>query len=145
MLTGPTSSAIRSSISLVSLTDDSIGGTFDITASTSNGPVDIVYPSTPVNSTLKFDAHSSNSPVRTTLHTAYEGSYSVATSNWNKPAVHFNDNAEDPSGDGRKRTLETVSLGKGNQNGHVYWGSGDRKSVGSMRLSTSNAGVQLNL
>ncbi|THH26317.1 hypothetical protein EUX98_g7871 [Antrodiella citrinella] len=136
-------SLIQSSISLISLTETSTGGSFDIAATTSNSPIDVVYPTIPVNSTLKFDGRSSNSPVRATLHTGYEGSFALATSMWNKPAIHFDRSAEDPSGAGRRRALETISLGYGAHNGHVYWGSGARKNAGSVQLSTFNADVQL--
>jgi len=137
-------SPIRSSISLVSLTEDQTGGSFDVAATTSNGPIDIIYPSAPVNSTLTFSGHSSNSPVHATLHKAYEGSFDLATSFWAQPSVRYDDGAEDPSGAGRRRIVETSVVQKGHAAGRVYWeGPGARKDAGSMKLSTSNAGISL--
>ncbi|TCD64134.1 hypothetical protein EIP91_004516 [Steccherinum ochraceum] len=142
-----TNSPIRSGITLVSLKEDGNGGSFDINASSSNGPVDLIFPSAPTDSTLKLDTHTSNSPIRVTLHKSYEGSYDMQTSRWSQPTLNYDEGVEDPAGRGRRRVVETHTYGKGRASGNVKWTGGDAnaRETGSVKLSTSNAGLHLNL
>ena len=139
-------SIIHSSISLISLTEDGTGGSFNVDAHTSNGPIDISFPTAPVDSILNFDAHSSNSPVHAFLHKTYEGTYDLKTSFFAKAALDYDNGVEDPAGKGRHRVVETYSVGKGTASGKVTWRDAQATlETGSVKLSSSNAGVSLRL
>ncbi|KAH8090997.1 hypothetical protein BXZ70DRAFT_1011259 [Cristinia sonorae] len=138
-------SVIISSVSLVSTTEDKTGGAFEVTAHTSNAPIDVVFPNAPVDSLLTFKATSSNAHVRAKLHETYEGSFELSTGRWFPATVNYEEGVEDPAGKGRHRVVETRDYGRGHASGKVSWKADDAamRTVGSVDLATSNSGIQL--
>jgi len=130
---------LRSSISLLST--NSAGGSFNVTTRTSNNPLEIKYDTSPVDSILHHRAWTCNSPSAIDLHSAYEGTFSLQTSIFS-PTVDSLD-AVDPSGQGRKRSLEVFRAGRGNVLGEVYWG--EEKQAGNIEVITSNSPAHLRL
>lgn len=81
-----------------------------------------------------------------TLHEAYEGSFSLLASTFNRPVIAWNDDAEDPMGHGRKRTVRVNAVKDSLVTGHVFWGEKDgAKERGSVSLETSNSPLRLRL
>ena len=68
-------------------------------AHTTDSPFGTVYGDPPVDSVLKLDAVSTNSPVHAALHRAYEGRFAIATANAGAVLDCLRD-VEDPSGQG---------------------------------------------
>ena len=139
-------SIIRSSISLISLTANGTGGSFSVDANTANGPIDISFPSAPVNSVLNFGAQTANAPAHAYLHKTYEGTFDLRTSFFATAAIDFDNRVEDPAGRGRYRIVENYSAGTGTASGKVVWRDAQvNRETGSVRLVSSNAGVSLKL
>ncbi|THH00171.1 hypothetical protein EW026_g2301 [Hermanssonia centrifuga] len=138
-------SPITSNITLVSTTEDGTGGAFKVNTKTSNGPLVIGYPSAPIDSHLDFEARSSNSPVRATLHETYEGDFFLRSSAWFPTSVEHDDSIEDPAGKDRKRQVDIHKVSRGVIEGSVKWVPSEEKQAGTVRISTSNSPVQLTL
>lgn len=137
---------IHSNVSLVADTKDSTGGSYNVIAHSSNSPIDVTFPSAPVDSLLHVDGHTSNSPARLTLDSAYEGTFSLQTGSWFPTTVERrNEQEEDPAGKDRKRDLQFRSIRRGFTEGKVAWSPSDRKEVGTAVLTTSNSPVALYL
>ncbi|KAI9511484.1 hypothetical protein F5148DRAFT_1373789 [Russula earlei] len=136
---------IEADISLTSKSSSGTGGTFNIRTHTSNGPINIVYDDSPVDSILNFDAQSTNAPVGVTLHQAYEGAFSLETTN-SKAVLDRSRHVEDPSGQGRGRMVTTNSVKTQFVNGKIAWfpSSRDRRA-GSVDIGTTNAFVKLSI
>lgn len=109
---------------------------------TTNGPIEVVYDDSPVDSVLKFNALSTNSPVRAFLHRAYQGKFALSTTNA-RAVLDFLRDVEDPSGQGRQRGL--TGLDSGNyHSGKVEWmPSSDYDHAGSVNIATTNDVVTL--
>ena len=120
------------------------GGTFNVTTRTSNGPLLVTFPDSPVNSTLNLDAHSSTSLVTIALHAAYEGSFDLHTS-LAQASIRERVGVEDPTGEGRKRHVDIKRIVRGSASGNIYWGEGERKNEGSVTASTSISPVIIEL
>lgn len=133
---------LESAISLVS--SKSTGGKFEVAARTSNSPLKIEYPVSPVDSTLRFNARTSNSPAAVGLHSAYEGTFTI-TSSLMGPALERHD-VEDPAGRGRMRIIDQNTVRRGFMDGKVYWvPAGNVKPEGWVKLRTSNSPAVLRL
>ncbi|KAF9012711.1 hypothetical protein BDQ17DRAFT_1344494 [Cyathus striatus] len=131
---------LKSKISL--LTPSKQGGNFKVTAKTSNNVAELEFPASPVDSILELEAKSTNGPLTVSLNPAYEGKFSLSTTN--SPAVvSQNKDVEDPSGKGRRRNISRSSVWKRVQ-GQVSWSEkgGDR---GNVIMTTSNSPVSLDL
>jgi len=121
------------------------GGTFGVHARTTNGPITIVYRDSPVDSVLNFDASSTNSPIHAVLHDAYEGEFSLLTTNSKVVLDHLR-NVEDPSGLGRKRRLSSHSVNEQDARGEVEWSpSRSNGRAGSVDIKTTNKMVKLSI
>ncbi|KAF8911655.1 hypothetical protein CPB84DRAFT_1762498 [Gymnopilus junonius] len=120
------------------------GGSFEVTTSTSNAPLVVTFPASPVDSKLNLKGSTSNAQAAVFLHPAYEGSFDLHTS-LARPSVNRNPEVEDPTGQGRKRVLEISNYGRPSTTGNVYWGAGERKSEGSVVVRTSISPVVLAL
>jgi len=142
-----TNGAVESRISLIS--EKGIGGSFDITTGTSNGPLDIKFPEAPSDSILKFGGKTSNAAVSVSLNPAYEGSFLLHSSNIFKPRIIEDKTVVDPSGRNRKRSLNIKQAGRKVVSGEVFWDDATEqevsKAAGSVYLRTSNANIDLNL
>lgn len=115
---------------------DNTGGTFNITAHTSNGHLTLTHPVAPVDSRLLVDARTSNGHAELQLHPTFEGSYESITSN-SITRYTMPTNPIDPSGRGRKPLRDWV-------NRTLWWGEVKERG-GSALLKTSNREVHLGL
>ncbi|KAJ7668697.1 hypothetical protein DFH06DRAFT_206431 [Mycena polygramma] len=107
------------------------GGEYRVTGITSNGPLAITLPGSPVGSALELEARTSNKEAEVRLHGAYEGAFAVATSNF-APAVKRVDE------DGDERNVDYESRAGRQVRGHVYLKERNRER-GRVKLTTSNA------
>jgi len=138
---------IEADITLTSKSSPGTGGTFGVHARTTNGPVTIVYHDSPVDSVLNFGASSTNSPIHAVLHDAYEGKFSLLTTNANAVLDHLRD-VEDPSGLGRERRLLSHSVNKQGHGmyGEVEWSpSRSDGRAGSVDIKTTNKLIKLSI
>jgi hypothetical protein len=103
---------------------------------TTNGPIEVVYDDSPVDSVLKFNALSSNFPVGAFLHRAYEGTFALSSNAHS--SVDFLRDVEDPSGQGRQRRLTRLDRGR-YRSGKVEWvPSSGYDHAGSVNIATTN-------
>ncbi|KAH9948010.1 hypothetical protein B0H21DRAFT_735738 [Amylocystis lapponica] len=138
-------SPIGSNISLVSGADDGTGGSFHVLATTSNSPLAIAFPVSPVDSILHFTAHTSNSPARAVLHKTFEGAFSLKSSPWFGSVVNADNDAEDPAGRGRRRVVDVQRVSRGVVEGSARWSPAQENQRGWVEVTTSNMGVTLDL
>ncbi|KAG9227349.1 hypothetical protein CCMSSC00406_0004112 [Pleurotus cornucopiae] len=109
---------IRSFISLLRDKECSSGGIYSIKTTTSNAALGVDFPTAPVNSTLSLDSKTSNAPATVSLHPTYEGRFDLLSSLFTP--VLEKSSADDPSGRGRERTIESHSS-RGVLSGRVQW------------------------
>jgi hypothetical protein len=114
-------------------------GIFDVETHTSNGAVTLEYNDMPINAVLMSEATSSNAASIVKLHSAFEGSFEVSTSN--AAATLKELSAEDPSGQGRRRVV-TQNREKNRVRGSAHW-SDSRQPKGRAVVRTSNGRVEL--
>lgn len=146
-----TNARISSRISLLTTHDQRPqpkGGHFTVKATTSNGRLDISYPTSPVNSLLDFKAESSNGSADVALHAAYEGTFAVSTSNGH--AELDKENVSDPSGKGRSRIVHrNGGWSQKKIAGSIFWGDENdhdkNTETGRVVISTSNSWARLRL
>ncbi|KAH9177519.1 hypothetical protein EDB89DRAFT_1933049 [Lactarius sanguifluus] len=141
-----TNGRINAGISLMSNSSSGTGGAFGVSTHTTNSPIEVIYDDSPVDSVLKFDAASTNSRVHTALHRAYEGTFVLATTNGGVVLDRLRDN-EDPSGQGRKRSLTKRYVGRNRVFGKVEWvpPSSDHDRSGSVNVATTNDVITLTI
>ena len=114
-------------------------------AHTTNGSIKIVYDDSPVDSVLKFDAHTTNSPVYAVLHPTYEGTFCLRTTLC-KVVLDPLRGVEDPLGLGRKRRLSTHSVNKRVKCGGVEWSpSRSDGRTGSVDIKTTDNLIKLSI
>jgi len=83
--------------------------------------------------------------VHVELHRAYEGTFSLSTTNSPASLDQLRD-IEDPSGRGRKRVLSNLSMDEHDVVGEVEWSPSSRVGqAGLVEVSTTNAFAQLSL
>jgi len=139
-----TNGRIKADVSLISNSSSGTGGAFGVCAHTTNSPIEVVYDDSPVDSFLEFKAVSTNSPVRAVLHRAYEGKFALSTTNAGAVLNHLRD-VEDPSGQGRERSVTKRSV-RSYISGSVEWvPSSDYTQAGSVNLATTNDMITLTI
>lgn len=115
-------------------------------ATTSNGRLDVVFPTSPVDSLLDFEGKTSNSVADVSLHAAYEGTFSIASSS---SVAIDNEHASDPTGKGRSRTVSYTQRSRSLMKGQVFWGHEwehhNEAETGRAVVRTSNGRAQLRL
>ncbi|KAJ7816716.1 hypothetical protein B0H13DRAFT_2459744, partial [Mycena leptocephala] len=117
------------------------GAAFDIIAYNSNMAIELDVLAAPLDSNITLSATTNLGAITIKLPTTYEGSFSAATS-ISSLAVDFNENAQDPAGKGRKRTMEYERIYKTVARGSIGW-SEEGKTRGSVGARTSMAPVTL--
>ncbi|PPQ88963.1 hypothetical protein CVT25_005062 [Psilocybe cyanescens] len=137
-----TNGPIQADISLISTAGT--GGTFHVSTTTTNSPLSVKFPTSPVGSTLHLEAKTTNSPAVVSLDSAYEGSFSLLTSRYFHPRLHVNEEVEDPSGKGRQRRVDVKEVKRGEVYGDVLWGD-EPQAKGAVIVSTTNSPVSLNV
>ncbi|KZT41937.1 hypothetical protein SISSUDRAFT_1030878 [Sistotremastrum suecicum HHB10207 ss-3] len=126
-------------------------GSYALTFETSNSPVSVSFPISPVSSVLSLTTKTSNAPLDVSLNAAYEGPFHAATSSWFKVNVKESGDS-DPSGEGRKRRVNWSNVGKGGSEveGDVEWVSPEKTyghnvahRASNVELKTSNSHIAL--
>ncbi|KAG6897711.1 hypothetical protein C0992_011921 [Termitomyces sp. T32_za158] len=125
----------------VHLESETHGGRYMVTATTSNAPLAVAFPSSPLGSTLKVLASTSNGHASLSLHPTYEGQFSMTTSNGASSIIRHD--VVDPSGKGRVRQVLTNSFGRNVLSGRVSWSN--EEGPGRVELRSSNAPITIEL
>lgn len=136
-----TNGPIDSNLNLVS--EKETGGRFKVSASTALSPVELIFLSAPVSSSLSLSATTHLGPVRVHLHRTYEGKFE-AHSTMSQPTVIYDHDEEDPTGKGRKREVHVVRSADFSISGCASWSEKGIKS-GKVKIETTLAPVTLNL
>ena len=141
-------SRIRTPITLLSK-DFLNTAAFSANLKTSNGQLDVAFPDAPWFrfSLLELTARTSNAAANVKLHPTYEGYISLKTSTVFTSSVTMNPSTEDPSRQGRHRTVESRKVAKSVFEGGVWWGNDPDKDEGKGKVivSTSNSDNTVNL
>ncbi|KAI9465138.1 hypothetical protein BJY52DRAFT_1245300, partial [Lactarius psammicola] len=132
-----TNGRIKADISLMSNSFSGTGGAFGVRTHTTNSPIEVFYEDSPVDSVLKFDAATTNSPVHASLHRAYEGTFAIATTN-SRAVLDRLRFVEDPSGQRRHRSFRNLSVREKRIFGKVQWMPSDNDPAGSVSVATTN-------
>ncbi|EKM51556.1 uncharacterized protein PHACADRAFT_150026 [Phanerochaete carnosa HHB-10118-sp] len=138
------SSPLYSNFSLISTTKSENGGSFRVNTKTINSPLNVNFTSAPVDSLLHFKGATSNSPAYVSLHSTYEGSFTLRSSSLLQPRIEQREDVEDPAGKDRRRNVEIYSIRRGIAEGKVTWVPAETEKVlGSVGLRSSNMPVVL--
>ena len=89
-------------MSLLSTSQGSTGGSFKVTAKSSNDDLELVTLTAPLDSALTLDAQTSNAAATVSLHQTFEGAFRLHTSNADIK-VAASEQVVDPAGAGRAR------------------------------------------
>jgi hypothetical protein len=133
---------LEADISLISAAGS--GGAFNIVATTSNSPLRVDFPASPIDSKLSLKAATSNSPAVVSLNPAYEGSFTLQTSRLSA-SIRRKAEVEDPTGKERKRQVNYRTIGKRIVTGEVYWESDEKTAAGVVDVRTSNSPIVLEI
>lgn len=131
-------------VSLTSRAQDATGGSFNVNARSSNGPINVNYRTIPVNAILNYNGATSNAMIRSQLHEAYEGEFLIKSSPWFAADVEMNESKDDPAAKGRTRRLESRQVRRGVSEGNVWWEPRNKKR-GSVTIATTNSPAKLSL
>ncbi|KAI6119260.1 hypothetical protein EDD17DRAFT_1594587 [Pisolithus thermaeus] len=132
-------SLIQSELTLS--TPSNTGGAFEVSARTSNSPIFLRYADSPLDSFLASSAVTSNSDACVKMHSTFEGSFELTTSN-SSSSLKVRRGDEDPAGRGRQRVVAQHKTGNVTS-GTVSWGPGVRYPCGSTSVRSSNGRVSL--
>ncbi|KIY53048.1 hypothetical protein FISHEDRAFT_33836, partial [Fistulina hepatica ATCC 64428] len=138
MLLKTSNAYLKAAISCLSVASSE--ALYDMTAKTSNGHLSLDLPTMPVGAVMMLDAATTNQAADVHLNPAFEGSYSLRTSNAH-PEVLEDEDVADPTGEGRTRQLVDRGLSKGICLGQISWDGEEHPSTVSVK--TSNARVTL--
>jgi len=111
------------------------GGNFRVIGSTSNGPLNITFIGSPLESALALNAHTSNAVAGVTLHSAYQGWFGLSTSHHAATVTRLN-----TTDDGRR--IEHERSADSSSYGYVY-SKEEYKKLGRVQITTSNARAAL--
>ncbi|KAJ7777698.1 hypothetical protein DFH07DRAFT_797566 [Mycena maculata] len=114
---------------------------FDLAARTSNSRIALDVLASPLDATLALRATTSIGSVSVKLPTTYEGSFDATTSLAGL-SVTFDEKAEDPAGEGRKRSIEFEGVRRNRAKGRVGW-SEEGLARGTVSVRSSMAPVSL--
>lgn len=115
-----------------------------LTQSTNNGPLEVDIATAPTDSHITFLGTTSNSRATLSLPPAFEGNIKGVTSGYMKAGFEYDDRNDDPSGQGRKRSIATTILGRGIVKVKTWWGNEEiNADRGQADVVTSNAPVSI--
>lgn len=120
---------------------DATASSFNTQFITSNGPNTINVTDHPVGAPLQLNVMSSNAAAKATLHPAFEGLFTLRTSNAAARVINSS-NVEDPSGEGRKRSIHIDHKDKGQIFGKIFWGEWSNKNKWGLHISSRNGLVE---
>ncbi|KAI6106190.1 hypothetical protein EDD16DRAFT_196987 [Pisolithus croceorrhizus] len=132
-------SLIQSEITLS--TPSNTGGAFEVSARTSNSPISLRYADSPLESFLASSAVTSNSDACVKMHSTFEGSFELTTSN-SSSSLKVRRGDVDPAGRGRQRVVAQHRAGNVTS-GTVSWGPEVRYPLGSTSVRSTNGRVSL--
>ena len=136
---------IKSPVTLLMESQDGSGGTFRVSAESSNEDVAVSFPSAPLHSTLHVDASTSNAPVNVSLHKTFEGEFSLYAPG-GRPMVRYGQGIPDPAGAKRRRDVYFDRDRMGVVFGKVLWEPRQKRNyVGSANLRSLNTDVFLSM
>ncbi|KAI0263119.1 hypothetical protein BC834DRAFT_889159 [Gloeopeniophorella convolvens] len=141
-----TNSHIIGQFALLSTRADRAGGGFNITALTSQSPLELRFTEQALNSDLTLNVHSSGAISDVYLHPAYEGTFELLSGGG--PAhLDVDPKVRDPAGRGRTRQVASRTVGRGARliRGDVAWVPRYEETLpnGSVRLVSAPGGVRL--
>ena len=130
-------------MSLLSTSQGSTGGSFKVTAKSSNDDLELVTLTAPLDSALTLDAQTSNAAATVSLHQTFEGAFRLHTSNADIK-VAASEQVVDPAGAGRARNVSWTRDKEGpTVHGQVAWEPQERRQAGSVTVKSSNDEVSL--
>ncbi|KAF4620255.1 hypothetical protein D9613_001079 [Agrocybe pediades] len=130
-----TNGKLSAQISLLP-TQSNTPGHFNVLTKSTNGALSVSFPSSPLESRLRFRGKALNGPATVSLNPAFEG-YVTARSNSHFPRVLPDLTVSDPSGKKRKRIA--MGWGMGNEFiGEVRWGM---IPFGDFEVETTNGQI----
>jgi hypothetical protein len=141
-----TNGRVESDFVLAAATESGWGGSFIVSAHSTNSPVSVSVKDSPADSTLSLIGKTSNGRASANLHRAFEGVFSAHTSNGR--VTLSTPKVEDPRGEGRERIIEHLNWDKYRKSvtGSVHWGDDNKdEKKGSVVLQTSNSAIDLSL
>ncbi|QRW12789.1 hypothetical protein RhiLY_11788 [Ceratobasidium sp. AG-Ba] len=115
------------------------GGHFSVKLKTSNGRLDVKFPTAPVDSLLDFTAKTSNAIADVSLHNSFEGSFVLQTSNGRAEVDEAY--VSDPTGRGLRRDVEYIKRGNTHREGTIVWtkyGRHESPEMGKADIRTTN-------
>ncbi|EKM52029.1 uncharacterized protein PHACADRAFT_187392 [Phanerochaete carnosa HHB-10118-sp] len=134
---------VTSTISLLSTSQDSTGGVFEVKARTSNGGIALSFPEAPLDSVQHVEAQSSIGDATVQMHKTFEGTFSLSQS-FPAPVIQYDNRASDPAGTGRERNVGYQRDGSGAFVGRTTWGQPARgKGMGNVNVQTSIGNTKL--
>lgn len=113
------------------------------TVQTTNGGMNLTMARyMPNDGEVYLDLSTSNAPVNVFLHSQYEGTYDLWTSQADA-VLQWDPDLRDPTGKGRRRTLQESRVGqRTRKEGRMFWG--DKPSMdGSIKVRSSKEPVTL--
>ncbi|TBU46676.1 hypothetical protein BD309DRAFT_596987 [Dichomitus squalens] len=145
-----TNGPIEANVSLTSTAPSVRGGSFDVTANTTNGPLRVAFQDGPANSVLNASLQTCNAPAYVVMHSMFEGRYELQGSPFLRPTVGVG-TSQDPTGTGRRRNVTAMNEGMGVVRGQVrlqpvpYGFDGQDGHAGYVRVRTTNGPLHASL
>lgn len=117
-----------------------------VDAQTSNSPVGLKFPTSPLDPIINIKAITSNGPATVDTHPTFQGTFMLTTTDLDVSIDQSRD-TRDPSGQGRSREFEYTEIKTGSVMGQVYWGEinppKDPFSVPGVIIQTTNSPTTL--
>ncbi|KZV71225.1 hypothetical protein PENSPDRAFT_630635 [Peniophora sp. CONT] len=125
----------------ISLHEVSRTGRFDVFAHSTNGAVNVDILESPLGGIIKAETKTTNAPARLALGPAFEGEIAAHTTN--AQALVDRTPSEDPTGEGRERTVELGHVWETGFRGWTSWGERRNTLRSRARVSSTNKPVVL--
>jgi hypothetical protein len=107
-----------------------------------SGPIDLKFPTAPIEHELDLDVNSAASPVHVALHPTYEGTIELQ-SVLGSPSISVDETVEDPTGQERSRKV-TIGKGVASVKGTVTWDEeGLERSLTKVHTTVGKINVSL--
>ena len=105
------------------------GGLFNVTARGTNASVMLDVSHAPVESRLVLNARAMGARADVVLHPTFEGLYLIESAHAGSAKLHERKGVEDPSGRGRKRSVDMFNWRNKRLVGYVGWSSSSDELV----------------
>jgi hypothetical protein len=114
-------------------------GSFQVSGETTNAPITAMYEVSPGIVTLSSHFKTSDGRIDVRLPPAFEGTLAGKTTGY-KALIEYKEDLDDPSGQGRHRSFESIESSKEAFRSKISW-DGDMHEQGVSDTITSNAPV----